>query len=1418
MIKYKSVLGNFRRDDIIEKILQNLQIDESRIIEITGTSGTGKTHLYRNLREELKRQKIECLRFFPRQFKFNNFALLLEILCGVKKQELIKYAEKAQIMKVDMKYDFFYFLTEALSQEKRLQSKLVIVDDFDLLDQYTKDFVQYICNYDKSFNIKFVVFNTKEMFANSIKIKIDYLSHEEISSIISGINLQGDLNKDVSADILQNITGGNVYLLESLLRTIAGKNDYNLTDYFEVKITVSGLYEEKLNEISDDLKQIMCAIYLLEDQADVNNINIILQKEISLDKFDQLVEEGLIYFDTNHYRIAKHTSFQVYLTKFRKKDLCKLYKQAMALSELVSCLKQPKYYYDLDIYDEEVYSEIERELLLLKDFENLQLVYSKMLEMENNSRKKAKIFEKMGIAYEKLNNIEAAAEFFRQALKITSEYGLPVEEIIYHLVTDLNSINSHTFALEIIRKYSPESIDYYWKCRIIMQKAQILLDLENIEEGMSELDKLATQIRDIENERDRIFISAERKRLLGKFNYFQNNMNLADENFKEAEKLYSSIDDYSGIAAVANNLGVVVMSHGDWKEAERFFLKSIEFEKKVYNQNGISVCYNNLGGLMCDMGELTKSLYYLNEALKIQSMFNDRYKITFIYHNIGVTCMENGMYRDAENAFKNALEISLSFNLYRNIVASYYHLGALNFKTGKWKKAIDYYELAIAKSQENNFLEGMCKAYNNLGELYEKRSEYNLAYDLYFKGVEILPDVKDDFLKAELYGNLGSVLTHLHNYGEAYPYLVESYDYFKSLDAKDKIIEANQKYAFYFIQTRNFESAAYYINSAIKTAKELKMEFELGKAYYIRSFLQSSKNEAINDIKLAIELFIKTNNNFELALTNYHYANLLAEGEDTWEQALQILSENKKIIKEFDSISLLEKNDYLINKITKDRSVELKESKYHESLLSKFYEITEKLNLINDFDNLLVASLDLLVEISESDGGILCLYNLRDAGNNWEYKIFNSFSEQQEDADEFFNVITETFENNKTLNYQQPHFAANYNSIISFPLRIRNKTQGVILLFCKHGNHYFTKKIINLISALCNQVIVTIENLRQCNLEKSHAIIREELLTASNFTNIVGKSSRIERIFELIEKIKDTPTTVLIEGESGTGKELIARAIHFNSNRKNKKFVAQYCGALPETLLESELFGHVKGSFTGAAYDKKGLFEIADGGTFFLDEIGDISLSIQAKLLRFLQEGEIKRVGSTKTNKVDVRVICATNVSLKQKVEKGEFRLDLYYRLNVIKIDMPSLKERKSDIPLLAIHFLDKYNKRVMKDIKGITDETMKHLVRCDWPGNVRQLENEIERAVTLAEPNSFIRPVDLSEEVFKLAQQKETIDILEVVPLKDALEKLEIQMINDALERSGWNQTRAAKELGLSRQGLIKKMKRYGFDKIDES
>lgn len=336
-------------------------------------------------------------------------------------------------------------------------------------------------------------------------------------------------------------------------------------------------------------------------------------------------------------------------------------------------------------------------------------------------------------------------------------------------------------------------------------------------------------------------------------------------------------------------------------------------------------------------------------------------------------------------------------------------------------------------------------------------------------------------------------------------------------------------------------------------------------------------------------------------------------------------------------------------------------------------------------------------------------------------------------------------------------------------------------------------------------------------VEKREDRIRElnkELGSRYKYDNMIGKSKPMQALYSLLDKIKTADSTVLIQGENGTGKELIAKSIHYNSPRKDKAFIIQNCSAFNDNLLESELFGHIKGSFTGAIKDKKGLFEMADKGTFFLDEIGDTSPQMQVKLLRVLQEGTFTPVGSTEMRKVDVRIVAATNRNLREMVEKGTFREDLYYRLNVINLRVPPLRERKEDIPLLTEFFLQKVCESSGVARKALMKRALELLYDYQWPGNVRELQNEIERVVVLAGDEQKISPEMLSPKIFDTIQSNKHQGSRLQGKLKDAMEELERDMIREGLRRTGWNKSKLAKELGISRAGLIMKVEKYGLDK----
>jgi len=351
---------------------------------------------------------------------------------------------------------------------------------------------------------------------------------------------------------------------------------------------------------------------------------------------------------------------------------------------------------------------------------------------------------------------------------------------------------------------------------------------------------------------------------------------------------------------------------------------------------------------------------------------------------------------------------------------------------------------------------------------------------------------------------------------------------------------------------------------------------------------------------------------------------------------------------------------------------------------------------------------------------------------------------------------------------------------------------------------YLTKPIID------DELRLAVERaINQQLLISENESLRSQLERKRRLENIISHNYKMAKIFDLVEAVADSKTTILMAGPSGTGKSMLARAIHQHSSRSEKPFVEVSCGALPETLLESELFGHVRGSFTGAVNDKEGKFLAADGGTIFLDEIANASPALQAKLLRVLEDRQFEPVGSNKTKTVDTRIILASNRNLDEEVRQGRFREDLYYRVNVVTIELPPLCERVGDVRLLAEHFLRMYSTQHNRNKLGITDEAIECLERYPWPGNVRELENVIERA-TLLSKGKFIGPEDLPDSI-KREQSQQTKQYKQM-SLKEALAGPEKDIIRQALQTNHWNRQATAKALDINRTTLFKKMKQYGL------
>jgi Nif-specific regulatory protein len=882
-------------------------------------------------------------------------------------------------------------------------------------------------------------------------------------------------------------------------------------------------------------------------------------------------------------------------------------------------------------------------------------------------------------------------------------------------------------------------------------------------------------------------------------------------------------NDLQEMERIYHNLGTVYLRKGKPDTSMRCFNKSLEIKRKTNDLRGQAASHNNLGVVYSVKGDWDKALHHYARGLDIHEKTKDPTGTAMGYKNLGIVCYRQSDLTKAEEYYRKALDIEQRIGDSVGIAGSYNNIGLVQNKQRRWQEAIDSFNRSLKMKEKAGDTRGIAGCYNNLGSVYKSQGDWDKAASYYRRSLGLKEKIKDSLGTANSLTNLGSVYTDQGKNKQALSCLERAREIGDRIGSKSTLLDVHQALGLLYLNKKETEESLTHSMEALNLAMKLGSRREEGTVCQLLCRvhrLMGNDRKAEEYLSRSIKLLKKAKMEVELAEAYFEMGEWKLQSGDA-EAGRQYLREAREIFERLGMEEDLRKaKDVLKPSVSKD--------------LVGVYQISTIINSILDLRQLLDKIMDIAIDTLGAQRGVLILKD-EETG---ELRMDVARGVEREDIEDATliseSIVKDVASGGNPLlttdaigdsRFESRRSVVDYHitSVLCVPLKIREKAIGAIYLDHRKVSDLFDSDDLSFLTTFANLAAVAIENARlHEKLQKENIYLRHETEERYKFGNMVTKNSKMRKLYQLMERVADTSTSILLEGETGTGKEVVARTIHYNGPRREKKFVPVDCATIPHTLFEGELFGYVKGAFTGATSDKKGLFAEADGGTLFLDEVANNSLEAQAKLLRAIQEREVRRLGDDKSRKVDIRIIAASNIDLKAEVKAKRFRPDLYYRLNVITVKLPPLCERKEDIPLLAQLFLEKYWKQVKVgqgfdvDCKGFAESTMRLLLDYNWPGNVRELEHQIERAVTLTSGDLItedllsIKPAFVGAGLAPALKEFPTFEPKEGA-LKDAVETLEQEMIERALRKCKHKKD-AAEVLGLSRFGLDKKLERYGM------
>ncbi|MCK4527046.1 sigma 54-interacting transcriptional regulator [candidate division WOR-3 bacterium] len=837
-------------------------------------------------------------------------------------------------------------------------------------------------------------------------------------------------------------------------------------------------------------------------------------------------------------------------------------------------------------------------------------------------------------------------------------------------------------------------------------------------------------------------------------------------------------------AQVYKILGRILIAKGEHRRGINYLKEALLISVKLGDKELQAETKNAMGLSYTHRDRCNIAIKYLKEALELTKSKKTR---GVLYLNLGVTYGRIHNHREEEFYFKKAIELSRETGDIKGLAIAYHNLALILQSTGRSNDALKYFRYALEYTKRMEDKIRLSLIYANIGGLYAQINELDLAIEYCNKSLELIKhkEYEDIRLTVIVYINVSVVYFYRGVYNRAIFYCKKLMKLEKKINNLSELNEARILLSNIYVNKGDFEKAENLLLKAEEYIKDKKDNLLLGLSHRVRAKIikNDSPEEAIRYFKDSLKAFSKPYLKTEKAHTLYEMGRLYIE-MNKYQDALDTLLQANGILQERGEIYWLKKVENSIEDVEKLLQVLPKRMGLEIDVLTPIVKlISSKVSLDRFIEEALILvkntlQIGMSAVIVFEDGDIKKVY---------------SNEEIDKETRENINNLCKLIYNKKKLILNQKGL------ILCIPIKVEETIKGVLYMDNRENQNRFERDTIEFLKLLSSIFSIGIENLKLRG-EPSTKFSQKKKVT-TKFGNIIGESKAMQKVYNLIKSCAGSDIAVLLEGETGVGKELVAKAIHFHSKRKGN-FVPIYCGGMPYSLFEGEFFGYKKGAFTGAIHDKPGLLEEADGGTIFLDEITSIPLPIQAKLLRVLQEGNFRRLGETKHKKVDVRIISAINQDIEELITRGEFRKDLFYRITTIRMKIPSLRERKEDIPLLVNYYLEIFNKKFGRDIKGFTGEAMNTMTNYTWEGNVRELEHEIERLVAITE-EEIITIDDLKEEI----RETRPIEIDKIVRLDEFIKERECEYIALVLKQCNYNMSKAAKLLKIGRTTLYRKI-----------